>query len=68
MENWMSKKVVDEKDAKKILKEMLQERKKGEPAEKVLAIFCQRYGLTMAACRDFYDDLIKKGEIKEKLL
>ncbi len=64
----MSKKIVDEKDAKEILKEMLRDRKKGEPAEKTLAIFCQRYGLTMAACRGFYDELIKKGEIKEKLL
>ncbi len=64
----MSKKIVDEKDAKQTLKEMLQDRKKGQAAEEVLTIFCQRYGLTMAACRSFYDELIKKGEIKEKPL
>ncbi len=63
----MSKKIVDEKDAKRVLKEMLHDRKE-KPAEEVLAIFCQRYGLTMAACRSFYNELIEKGEIKEKPL
>jgi uncharacterized protein YlaN (UPF0358 family) len=58
----MSKKIVDEKDARQILKEMLQERG-DEPAEKVLVIFCQRYSLTMASCRELYNELVKKGEI-----
>ncbi|MCL4429703.1 MAG: hypothetical protein M1540_04930 [Candidatus Bathyarchaeota archaeon] len=62
----MSNKIVDEKHAKEALKEMIKDRKPNEPVEEVLAIFCQRYGLTMAACRTFYEDLVKKGEIKEK--
>jgi hypothetical protein len=62
----MSKKIVDEEHALEALKEMVKHRKKGEPVEEVLAIFCQRYGLTMAACRTHYDTLVKKGEIKEK--
>jgi predicted solute-binding protein len=62
----MSKKLVDEKHSKDALKEMLAQRKPGQPIEEILAIFCQRYGLTMAACRNYYDKLVKKDEIKEK--
>jgi hypothetical protein len=45
---------------------MVAQRKPGEPVEEVLATFCQRYGLPMETCRSFYDELVKKGEIKEK--
>jgi len=62
----MSKKLVDEKHSKDDLKEMIAQRKPGQPIEEVLAIFCQRYGLTMDACRNYYDELVQKGEIKEK--
>lgn len=62
----MSRKIYDEKDARQALKDMLQDRKPDEPAEKILATFCQRYSLDMATCRSFYDDLVRKGEIKEK--
>ncbi len=62
----MSKKIVDEKHSKEALKEMIAQRKPVQSIEEVLAIFCQRYGLTMAACRNYYDELVKKGEIKEK--
>ncbi len=62
----MSKKIVDEKHSKEALKEMMAQRKPGQPIEEVLTIFCQRYGLTMNACRNYYDELVKKGEIKEK--
>jgi predicted solute-binding protein len=62
----MSKKLVDEKHAVEALKEMLTEREPGEPAEKVLATFCQRYGLPMETCRSYYNELVKRGEIKEK--
>jgi hypothetical protein len=65
-DNSMSKKIVDEKHAKEVLKEMINERKTGQPVEEVLAIFCQRYSLTMAACRTIYYELVKKGDIKEK--
>jgi hypothetical protein len=62
----MSRKILDEKDARQSLKEMLQDRKPDEPAEKILATFCQRYSLDMATCRSFYHELVRKGEIKEK--
>ncbi len=62
----MSKKIVDEKHSIETLKEMIEERKPGEPVEEVLATFCQRYSLPMETCRGFYDELVKKGEIKEK--
>jgi predicted solute-binding protein len=48
------------------LKEMVQKRKSTEPVEKVLAVFCQRHGLSMDTCRGYYNQLIKSGEIKEK--
>jgi hypothetical protein len=62
----MSKKLVDEEHSLNSLKEMVKHRKKGEPVEEVLAVFCQRYGLTMASCRAHYDKLVKNGDIKEK--
>jgi chromosomal replication initiation ATPase DnaA len=62
----MSKKIVDEKHAKETLKEMIKERKKGEPVEEVLTTFCQRYSLPMATCKSLYDELVAKGEIIEK--
>ncbi|HTY75618.1 MAG TPA: hypothetical protein VMD05_08650 [Candidatus Nanoarchaeia archaeon] len=46
------------------LKEMLKEAK--EPKEKVLAVFCQRHGVSMDQCRKYYDELMAKEEIKKK--
>jgi predicted transcriptional regulator len=48
------------------LKEMIQERKTNEPVEEVLAIFCERHGIALDACRILYNRLVDKGEIKEK--
>jgi predicted solute-binding protein len=62
----MSEKIVDEKHAKQTLKEMVEQRKVDESVEEVLATFCQRYSLSMAVCRSFYDELVEKGEIEEK--
>jgi hypothetical protein len=62
----LSKKIVDEKDSKQTLKEMIAQREQGESVEKVLVTFCERYGLPMETCRSFYEELVKKGEIKEK--
>lgn len=59
----MSKKLVDEKHSKEALKEMLAQRKRDQPVEEVLAIFCERYGLSLSECRSYYDELVKKGEI-----
>jgi hypothetical protein len=53
-----------EKHYIKELKEMLQESK--EPGEKVLAVFCQRHGISMDQCRKYYDELMAKGEAKKK--
>jgi len=57
---------IDKKHKIQELKEMIQERKPGESVEKVLGVFCQRNGLSMDACRVYYDQLVKKGEIKKK--
>jgi hypothetical protein len=65
-ERFMSKKLVDEKHSIETLKEMIEQRKTGEPVEEVLATFCQRYSLPMETCQSFYDGLVKKGQIKEK--
>lgn len=48
------------------LKDMIKNRKPGEPVEEVLTIYCQRHGISMDTCRVYYDQLVKKGEIKEK--
>ena len=49
-----------------LLKEMVNERKSGEPVEKVLSVFCQRQGVSMGTCRVYYKKLVDKGAIKEK--
>ncbi|MGD6851655.1 MAG: hypothetical protein ACQCN6_06310 [Candidatus Bathyarchaeia archaeon] len=62
----MSKKLVDNEHSLEALQEMIQDRKKGEPVEEVLAIFCQRYSLTMEDCRSLYNELVAQGKIKER--
>ena len=64
----MSDKLVDEKHSKEALKQMIKDRKQGEPVEEVLATFCQRYSVAMKSCRGIYNDLVAEGEIKEKPL
>ena len=49
-----------------LLKEMVSERKHGEPVEEVLSTFCERQGISMGACREYYKKLVEQGEIKEK--
>ena len=48
------------------LKEKIKEKKRDEPIEKVLAVFCERTGVSMSTCRVYYKQLVEKGEIKEK--
>ncbi len=48
------------------LKEMLQAKKPQEPVEKVLTTFCARHGVSLAACKKQYKQLVAKGEVKEK--
>jgi hypothetical protein len=48
------------------LKDMIKNRKPDEPIEEILTIYCQRHGISVEACRTYYDQLLRKGEIKEK--
>lgn len=48
------------------LKDMIKNRKPCESVEEVLTIYCQRHGISMDSCRVYYDQLVKKGEIKGK--
>jgi predicted solute-binding protein len=46
------------------LKEQLQETK--GPKEKVFAVFCHRHGVSIEQCKEYYDQLLASGEVKEK--
>ena len=48
------------------LKEMIQEKKKEEPVEKVLVKFCARTSVTMETCKEYYRFLVDSGEIEEE--
>ena len=61
-------KQIDVKKAQMELKQMIKDRKQGEPGEEVLATFCQRYSVAMKTCREIYNQLVDAGEIKEKPL
>jgi hypothetical protein len=58
----------DKLDKHKIqeLREMVKEKAADQPVEKVLAIFCERHGLTSGTCRYYYNLLVENGDIKEK--
>lgn len=46
--------------------ELVKNKEKSEPVEKVLALFCHRHGLDLAECGNYYSQLVKEGKIKEK--
>ena len=48
------------------LKETVNKRKRGEPVEKTLAVFCSKTGISMETCRVYYKQLVDKGDVKEK--
>ncbi len=48
------------------LKEMVKAKSSDQPVEEVLTVFCARHSLTMESCRYYYNQLVDKGEIKEK--
>jgi predicted solute-binding protein len=50
----------------KELKEMIHEKKPKEQVEEVLTKFCERHGVSMNTCRKYYEQLVAKGEVKEK--
>jgi hypothetical protein len=49
------------------LKETIKQRSPDEPVEKVLAVFCERTGISIGTCRVYYKRLVEKGEIKENV-
>ena len=51
------------KEKLKELKEMIERKKKDESTEKILVNFCERHGLSLKACKIYYDQLVKNGEI-----
>jgi len=59
---------MDEKEEKENIKwltRMIREKKPSEVIEQVLVKFCVRSGVSMDACREYYQFLVAKGEIKE---
>jgi len=48
------------------LKEMINEKAPNEPVEKVLVKFCERHGVSLNACRRYYDQMVEKGEVEKK--
>jgi chromosomal replication initiation ATPase DnaA len=62
----MSKRLVDKQHSIETLQEMIRDRKKDEPVEEILSIFCERYGVEMKDCRNLYNELVAQGKIKEK--
>ena len=61
----MSKKS-DKHHMDEYLKQMFKDKPKNEPTEKTLSTFCQRYGVSMNECKEYYVKLVKQGQIKEK--
>ncbi|MCW4017710.1 MAG: hypothetical protein NWF00_03390 [Candidatus Bathyarchaeota archaeon] len=47
------------------LKELVREQQGKASKEKILAIFCQRHGVSVEQCQKYYDQLVADGEIKE---
>jgi hypothetical protein len=46
------------------LREMVKDKKPSEPVDEVIAVFCQRHGISMDTCRLYYNQLVKEGKIK----
>jgi predicted solute-binding protein len=55
-----------ENEHKQELQEMVNQKKTNQSVEQVLAVFCQRHGVTMDTCRVYYKQLVKEGKVKEK--
>ncbi len=48
------------------LKKMIKEKESDELVEHVLVKFCARTGASLDTCRQYYQYLVKTGEIKEE--
>ena len=58
----------DKLDKHKIeeLRQMVKDKDPKQPVEELLAVFCERHGLTSGTCRYYYNILVENGDIKEK--
>lgn len=56
----------DKKHKIQELTDMLNDRKPNESVEEVLVTYCQRHGISLDDCRNYYNQLAKEGKIKEK--
>ena len=56
----------DKQHMDEYLKDMIKDKPANESLEKTLATFCQRYSISMDACREIYNKLVKEGVIKEE--
>lgn len=67
-EIFMADKIAERMPKEKIqeLKEMIQQKPKDEPVEKVLVNFCERHAVTLGTCRKYYERLVENGDIKEE--
>ena len=49
------------------LREMVvEQKKKGQPVDEILAVFCERHSLSLDECQKYYDALVAQGVIKPK--
>jgi hypothetical protein len=48
------------------LREMVKGKKPSEPADEVIAVFCQRHGISLDTCRLYYNEIMKEDKVKEK--
>jgi hypothetical protein len=48
------------------LKQMIHDKKPDEPVDKVIVNFCERHGVSMNACKKYYDLMVEMGEIKKE--
>ena len=62
----MAEKIAEKMPKEKIeeLKQMLKEKKPDDPVEKVLVDFCERNAVSLGTCRQYYERLVEKGDVK----
>jgi hypothetical protein len=55
-----------DKDMIEELNQAIKKKDPNEPIEKTLVTFCAKTGISMDTCKVYYEQLEKKGKIKEK--
>jgi hypothetical protein len=56
----------DEQHMRRYLKDMIASKPVDQPVEEVLAVFCERYGVSLRECRVIYGRLVAEGEVSGK--